>query len=118
MKIHNILGSCSITASVLLATSIPFITPSIEPATAQRTWSWRTCRVSGLQQGRLAVRPEPGGEPFAGLDNGNIVEAMIGTGKFIHHNNILWYYVRVVQGPNSQVNGREGWVNADYLTCE
>lgn len=35
------------------------------------------CRVRGLQQGQLALRPQPNGRPFAGLNNGNIVWQLI-----------------------------------------
>ena len=99
---------------------LPILTPkqSTQSAVAQQTWGWHTCRVTGIRTGQLALRPDPDGKPFAGLNNGNIVEALIGTGKFVRLNGVVWYYVKVVQGPNSQVNGREGWVNSDYLNCD
>lgn len=44
------------------------------------------CTVRGLQQGQLALRPQPNGRPFAGLNNGNIVQAFTGT---IDENNVV-----------------------------
>ncbi|MDJ0582315.1 SH3 domain-containing protein [Crocosphaera sp.] len=67
------------------------------------------CEVINIQRGQLALRFNPNGESRAGLNNGNIV-------RFISQQNI-WYKVKVVQGPNSQVNGLEGWVNSNYLSC-
>jgi hypothetical protein len=29
----------------------------------------------------------------------------------------VWRYIRVLNGPNSRVNGLEGWVNSNYLAC-
>lgn len=28
-----------------------------------------------------------------------------------------WYYIRVIEGSNRSLNGRTGWVNANYLEC-
>lgn len=55
------------------------------------------------------MRYSPGGKSKAGLNNGDIVRLLGGDD--------YWAYVRVVDGPNSQVNGLEGWVNSDYLSC-
>lgn len=69
-----------------------------------------SCTVSNIQTGQLALRSSPGGDSRAGLDNGNTVVLLRdGTG--------VWRYVRVIDGPNSDVNGLEGWVNSNYLTC-
>lgn len=67
------------------------------------------CDVVGLQRGQLALRFSPGGESRAGLNNGNSVEWLRGQGN--------WAYVRVIDGPNGNVDGLEGWVNASYLNC-
>lgn len=67
------------------------------------------CRVVGIRTGQLALRFSPNGESRAGLNNGNIVDAYQQQG--------IWFYVRVVSGPNSRVTGLEGWVNSSYLSC-
>jgi hypothetical protein len=69
------------------------------------------CSVVNIQTGQLALRHSPGGESRAGLNNGNTV-------AFLRRGSVPWAYVRVVNGPNSRVNGLEGWVNANYLSCE
>lgn len=69
------------------------------------------CTVVNIQTGQLALRNSPGGGSRAGLDNGNTV-------VFLRQGAAPWAYVRVVNGPNSRVNGLEGWVNADYLSCD
>lgn len=68
------------------------------------------CSVVNIQTGQLALRHSPGGESRAGLNNGNTV-------AFLRQGGMPWAYVRVVNGPNSRVNGLEGWVNANYLSC-
>ncbi len=73
------------------------------------------CTVRGLQQGQLALRPQPNGRPFAGLNNGNVVQAFAGT---LDENNLVWDEVKVINGPNSQVEGRVGYVNSNYLSCK
>lgn len=73
------------------------------------------CTVRGLQSGQLALRPEPNGEPFAGLDNGNVVQAFFGT---LDGQGRTWSEVVVLEGPNSRVEGRRGWVNDRYLACD
>ncbi len=67
------------------------------------------CDVVNIQSGQLALRYSPNGKSRAGLDNGNYVRLIKQEG--------IWAYVRVVKGPNSRVNGLEGWVNSDYLSC-
>ncbi|BFM38485.1 SH3 domain-containing protein [Synechocystis sp. LKSZ1] len=64
-------------------------------------------RVTGIRQGQLALRASPNGRAIAGLNNGNVVQILEQQGN--------WAYVRVVQGPNRRVTGREGWVNSYYL---
>jgi hypothetical protein len=77
------------------------------------------CQVEGIRRGQLALRHQPNGEPFAGLNNGNTVQAFGGT-PFVNERGVssVWYEVKVLQGPNSRVNGKKGVVNADYLTCD
>ena len=67
------------------------------------------CSVVHIQQGQLAVRFSPGGESKAGLNNGNTVQVLGNQG--------IWSRVRVIQGPNRGVNGVQGWVNSNYLSC-
>lgn len=67
------------------------------------------CYVTNIRSGQLALRHSPGGEAFAGLNNGNTVQYLRGDSP--------WYLVTVVNGPNGAVNGRTGWVNANYLDC-
>lgn len=69
-----------------------------------------SCEVVNIQTGQLALRITPNGKSKAGLNNGNIVR-LIKTGT------APWFYVRVLEGPNSRVNGLEGWVNSNYLSC-
>jgi hypothetical protein len=72
------------------------------------------CRVTGIRTGQLALRYEPTGTAFAGLDNGDKVQAIGGNpGK-----GITWYSIKVLQSSNPKVNGKEGVVNAKYLTCD
>lgn len=73
------------------------------------------CTVRGLTQGQLALRPRPNGSPFAGLNNGNIVQAWGGT---LDRNGTVWEDVTVLEGPNARVEGRRGYVNGDYLSCK
>ncbi|XWK90459.1 MAG: SH3 domain-containing protein [Phormidium sp.] len=67
------------------------------------------CEVTNIQTGQLALRFSPNGRSRAGLNNGNLVRFISSQG--------IWYYVRVLTGPNSRVNGLEGWVNSNYLEC-
>ncbi|MGI0480550.1 SH3 domain-containing protein [Geminocystis sp. CENA526] len=68
------------------------------------------CSVTNIKTGQLAVRKNPNGESIAGLDNDNVVQYLKGENP--------WFYIRVINGPNSQVDGKEGWVNANYLNCQ
>lgn len=67
------------------------------------------CVVARIRTGQLAVRFTPGGESRAGLNNGDTVRLLDFQGN--------WAYIRIVDGPNPQLNGVEGWVNSDYLDC-
>jgi hypothetical protein len=67
------------------------------------------CDVVNIQRGQLALRLSPNGKSKAGLNNGNTVKVIGQEG--------IWDYVRVMQGANSRVNGLEGWVNSNYLSC-
>ncbi len=69
-----------------------------------------SCDVVNIQTGQLALRSSPNGRSKAGLNNGNIV-------RWIRRGSDPWVYVSVIQGPNSRVNGMEGWVNSNYLSC-
>ncbi|KYC40562.1 hypothetical protein WA1_25935 [Scytonema hofmannii PCC 7110] len=69
-----------------------------------------SCTVTNLQTGQLALRLQPNGKSKAGLNNSNSVQLLRTGGE-------PWVYVRVIQGPNSKVNGLEGWVNSNYLIC-
>lgn len=70
----------------------------------------KSCSVVNIRTGQLALRFSPNGKSRAGLDNGNTVELLKdGPG--------VWRYIRVLNGPNSRVNGLEGWVNSNYLAC-
>lgn len=70
----------------------------------------QTCSVVNIQSGQLALRFSPNGASRAGLNNGNTV-------AFLKRGGEPWAYVQVINGPNSGVNGLEGWVNAQYLSC-
>ena len=67
------------------------------------------CLVTNINTGQLAVRKSPAGEAIAGLNNNNVVQYI--NGEF------PWYYIKVINGPNNKVDGRTGWVNANYLQC-
>jgi serine/threonine-protein kinase len=67
------------------------------------------CVVININTGQLAVRESPGGNPIAGLNNNDTVRFLSGE--------YPWYYVQVLSGPNIQVDGKRGWVNANYLEC-
>ncbi len=69
-----------------------------------------TCNVVNIRTGQLAVRFSPNGKSRAGLDNGNTV-------ALLRQGSAPWAYVRVIDGPNRGVNGLEGWVNSNYLSC-
>lgn len=72
------------------------------------------CRVIGIRTGQLAPRHEPNGAAFAGLSNGDRVQALGGSPI----KGLIWYSVKVLQGSNPKLNGKEGVVNAKYLTCD
>ena len=44
------------------------------------------------------------------MDNGNTV-------ALLRRGSAPWVYVRVLDGPNRRINGLEGWVNSNYLSC-
>ncbi|MBD2770815.1 SH3 domain-containing protein [Iningainema tapete] len=67
------------------------------------------CSVVGIQTGQLALRFSPNGKSRAGLNNGNVVLPITEQG--------IWSYVRVLSGANKSINGLEGWVNSNYLSC-
>ena len=67
------------------------------------------CNVVGIKTGQLALRFTPNGKSRAGLNNGNAVLPIQRQGN--------WSYVRVLSGPNNKINGLEGWVNSNYLSC-
>ncbi len=93
--------------AIALGTPAPWVAATNRPpAIAQ---SATLCTVTNLRQGQLALRFTPEGASRAGLDNGNTVQRLRQQGT--------WAYVRVLRGPNPQVNGLEGWVNANYLNC-
>jgi len=101
-----ILGiNCTPAYAATLATSHPSPQPA-KQLLAQQV----TCTVTNLRSGQLALRYTPGGKVKAGLDNGNTVQ-------FLSQGDAPGVYVRVLNGPNSDVNGLEGWVNSNYLVC-
>ena len=72
--------------------------------------NWATfCSVINIQTGQLALRFSPNGKSRAGLDNENTMVLLKQEG--------IWAYVRVIKGPNPRVDGLEGWVNSNYLSC-
>jgi hypothetical protein len=72
------------------------------------------CQVVGIRTGQLALRHQENGAAFAGLNNGDRVQAI--GGSYIQ--GLSWYTVKVMKGSNSRLNGKEGVVNAKYLTCD
>jgi Bacterial SH3 domain len=71
-----------------------------------------SCTVINIKSGQLALRfsPSTKSKAKAGLNNANTV-ALLANGSG------TWAYVRVINGPNRRVNGLEGWVNSDFLSC-
>lgn len=67
------------------------------------------CNVVSIQTRQLALRFTPNGKSRAGLSNGNVVLPIREQGT--------WSYVRVLSGANKSINGLEGWVNSNYLSC-
>jgi len=95
---------------VALANNPSSVTPKNIRQSSTLIAQQQICNVVNIQTGQLALRNSPGGESRAGLNNGNTVAFLRGDGA-------PWAYVRVVNGSNSRVNGLEGWVNANYLSC-
>ena len=93
-----------------LVSSATTVTPKPNQPTARLISQKVTCRVVNIQTGQLAVRSSPNGKSKAGLNNGNSV-------TLLREGSAPWVYVRVINGPNRAVNGLEGWVNSDYLSC-
>ncbi|MBD2303724.1 hypothetical protein H6G80_32575 [Nostoc sp. FACHB-87] len=83
------------------------VTDDAVPVMPLKVVTW--CDVVNLTSGQLALRYSPNGKSRAGLNNGNQVVLKKQQG--------IWAYVSVFQGPNSKVNGLEGWVNSNYLSC-
>lgn len=77
------------------------------PVVPAKVVTW--CNVVNIKSGQLALRFSPGGKSSAGLNNGNEVLLKKQQG--------IWAFVQVVKGSNSRINGLEGWVNANYLSC-
>jgi hypothetical protein len=97
-------------SSVAFATNSSSVTPKNSQQSSTLIAQQQVCSVVNIQTGQLALRRSPGGEARAGLNNGNAV-------AFLRRGGTPWAYVRVINGPNSRVNGLEGWVNANYLSC-
>jgi hypothetical protein len=108
MRLSAFPGSLALAlAGAAIASANP---PPTDPVNlAQGDPLQNVCYVANLQQGQLAVRNSPGGEARAGLDNIDVVEVYRQQGD--------WACVRVLQGPNPQLTGIEGWVNRNYLEC-
>lgn len=84
------------------------------PAIAQNPDNLRIfCNVQDLQSGQLAVRFEADGDAFAGLDNGDVVEIVDLDTPY----DALWYYIRIIDSNDPGIEGREGYVNSNYLGC-
>jgi hypothetical protein len=95
--------------SVFSLTSITIVS-IVSPAKADIFDANVYCRVVGIRTGQLALRHESNGTAFAGLSNGDRVQALGGSPG--------WYSIKVLQGSNPKSNGKEGVVNAKYLTCD
>lgn len=96
--------------NVTLVSSATAVPPKPHQSTTRLIAQKVTCRVVNIQSGQLAVRSSPNGRSKAGLNNGNSV-------TLLREGSAPWAYVRVINGPNRAVNGLEGWVNSDYLSC-
>lgn len=77
------------------------------PVVPAKLVTW--CNIVNIKSGQLALRYSPNGQSRAGLNNGNHILLKKQQG--------IWAYVNVVQGSNTRVNGLEGWVNSNYLSC-
>jgi hypothetical protein len=67
------------------------------------------CDVVNIESGQLALRFTPNGTAKAGLNNGDHV--------ILRKRQSIWAYVTVISGANKKVDGLEGWVNSNYLSC-
>lgn len=73
------------------------------------------CRVAKIRTGQLALRRDDKSKAaFAGLNNGDRVKAVAG----IYEDGIIWDSVRVIKSSNLRLQGKEGIVNAGYLSCD
>ena len=99
--------------SVFSLTSIAIVS-IVSPAKADIFDANVYCRVTGIRTGQLALRHESNGTAFAGLSNGDRVQAFGGSPV----KGLIWYSIKVLQGSNPKINGKEGVVNAKYLTCD
>jgi len=112
-QIKNILGFTTSAIAVLSLTTSGTVSQAQTQTEPIQTIAQANpvvhCLVVNIERGQLAVRRSPNGEAIAGLDNDNLV-------RFIDHQD-MWYYIRVVRGPNPRVNGIEGWVNGHYVEC-
>lgn len=117
-KFINSLLTIPVVSLSVVSLNVPLvaIATSVTTQNTQATQSIQiaqglSCSVVNIRTGQLALRFSPNGRVRAGLDNGNTVELLQnGPG--------VWRYVRVINGPNNQVDGLEGWVNSNYLACD
>lgn len=91
----------------ILRRQLTAIAENVLPVVPLRWATW--CDVVNIKSGQLALRFSPNGKSRAGLNNGNHV--------LVNKTQGIWAYVTVIRGPNTRVNGLEGWVNSNYLTC-
>jgi hypothetical protein len=83
---------------------------SVEETVPKVDLKWAIwCDVVNIKTGQLALRFTPNGKSRAGLNNGNHV--------LLKKQDGIWAYVNVIRGANKQVEGLEGWVNSNYLSC-
>ena len=83
---------------------------SVEETVPKVDLKWAIwCDVVSIKSGQLALRFTPNGKYRADLNNGNHVLLKKQEG--------IWVYVNVIRGPNKKVEGLEGWVNSNYLSC-
>jgi len=109
-------------ASLSLFTSLAsFATLSIfaiaKPVKAEIFNAFPYCIVQGIESGQLALRHRPQGKAHAGLNNGNKVIAFGGTVGSDPNDQRSWMSVKVVDGPNPRVEGKQGVVDDSYLNC-
>jgi hypothetical protein len=99
----------------LIVIGLSFATPVIaQPSRSEVERGVRiyNCEVVNIESGQLALRVSPGGRPFAGLDNGDIVTL---AGK--SQRGRRWVQVTVDNASNSKLNNKSGYVNSNYLSC-